>query len=134
MSESELLMLHVELLNGVWSVLQIWIGATTGLVAAAYFTASRLSTTIVTALLTLYSLFSAACALQVTRSWGRIFAVGRDLIDLQENGEQLSHSSLILADNIGSRLVGYFAVPTVSIVFLASIIYVISCFRRKGIQ
>ena len=134
LSESELLMLHVEILNGVWSVLQTWIGATTALVAAAYFAASRLSTAIVTALLTLYSLFSATCAIQLARSWRRVIGVGKDLIDLQENGAQLSQSSLILTENIGSRMVGYFAAPSISIVFLANIIYVIYCFRHKGAQ
>jgi hypothetical protein len=133
LSESELLLLHIELLNGVWSVLQSWIGATTALVAAAYFASSRLSASIVTAMLSLYSLFTATCAMQITRSWGRIIAIARDLIDLQKNGTQLSQSSLILTENIESRLVAIFAAPTVSIVFLASAIYVIYCFRKREV-
>ena len=129
MSESELLMLHVELLNGVWSVIQAWIGATTALVAAAYFAASRFSASIVTALLCLYSLFTASCATQMTRSWGRILAIAEDLNGLQERGVQLSNSSLVLTQNVESRLVAIVSTPMFLIIFLASIAYVIYCYR-----
>ena len=131
MSESELLMLHIELLNGVWSVLQTWIGATTALVAAAYFAASHLNKAIVAALLSLYSLFSVSCATQITRSLGRIITIAEDLIGLQENGAQLSQSSLLLTENIDSRLVAIVSGPMVLIVFLTSVFYVIYCYRSR---
>lgn len=129
MTESELLMLHIELLNNAWSILFTWIGTTTAMISAAYFVAARIKIGLVLAILGLYSMFTAACAAQVYRTWGRILGIGEDLAALQASGVKLSNSAKMLVANIDSRFVINFGLPVIVIVFIASAIYVLYCYR-----
>ena len=61
MSETDLLLLHIELLNNAWTVLFTWIGTTTAMVGAAYFISIRIKISLLIAMLSLYAIFSAAC-------------------------------------------------------------------------
>ena len=125
MTESELLMLHVELLNNAWAVLFTWIGTTTAMIGAAYFAAGRIR-------LGLYSIFTAACFAQIFRSWGRIQGVGEDLALKQERGAELTRSAQILLTNLDSQLVAGGVQLLMFVVFLGSVIYVIYCFKGGG--
>lgn len=132
MAESDFLMLHVELLNNAWSILFMWISTTTAMIGAAYFIAARIKVSLVVAMLSLYSIFTAACAAQVFRTWGRIIGIGEDLVLLQEGGAKLSHSAQILIVNLDSRLVVNAVLPLMLVVFLSSAFYVIYCYRGGG--
>ena len=132
MTESDLLMLQTELVNNVWSILFTWVGTTTAMVGAAYFVASRLKIGLMLAMLCLYTLFSAACVAQLFRTGGRILGVRDDLLALQDGGVNLTHSASILIANIDSRLVAEFTGPLMLVVFVASVIYVIYCYKGGG--
>lgn len=132
MTESDLLMFHIELLNNAWSILFTWIGTTTAMIGAAYFVAARIKIGLVFSILGLYGIFTAACAAQVFRTWGRILGVGEDLAALQESGVKLSHSANILIANIDSRFVANVAGPLMLVVFVASAVYVIYCYKGGG--
>jgi hypothetical protein len=132
MSEADLLMLHIELLNNAWTVLFTWIGTTTAMVGAAFFVSTRIKISLLVAMLSLYAIFSAACSAQVIQTWRRILTVGEDLVGLQENGVQLTQSASLLIANLESRLVVSIAGPLMLVVFIASIIYVIHCYKGGG--
>jgi hypothetical protein len=132
MTESDLLMLHIELLNNAWSILFAWIGTTTAMIGAAYFVAARIKISLVIAILSLYGLFTAACATQVFRTWGRILRIGEDLRSLQDSGIALSQSAQVLIANMDSRLVANVALPLMLVVFLASALYVVYCYKGGG--
>ena len=125
-------MLHVELLNNAWSVLFTWIGTTTAMIGAAYFAAARIRISLISAMLCLYSIFTAACLAQVFRSWGRIQGVGEDLMLLQARGVELTRSAQILLTNLDSRLVANGVQLLMLVVFLGSVIYVLYCFKGGG--
>lgn len=132
LTESELLMLHVELLNNAWAVLFTWIGTTTAMIGAAYFAAGRIRISLVIAMLGLYSIFTAACFAQIFRTWGRIQGVGEDLALKQERGAELTRSAQILLTNLDSQLVAGGVQLLMFVVFLGSVIYVIYCFKGGG--
>ena len=132
MSESELLMLHIELLNNAWTVLFTWIGTTTAMVGAAYFVSTRIKISLLTAMLALYAIFSAACFAQILQTWRRILTIGEDLVALQTTGVQLTNSANLLVANLESQLVVSVAGPLMLVVFIASIIYVIYCYKGGG--
>ena len=132
MSEADLLMLHIELLNNAWTVLFTWIGTTTAMVGAAFFVSTRIKISLLVAMLSLYAIFSAACSAQVIQTWRRILTVGEDLVGLQENGVQLTQSASLLIANLETRLVVSIAGPLMLVVFIASIIYVIHCYKGGG--
>ena len=132
MTEAELLIFHIELLNNFWSILFTWVATTTAMLGAAYFVASRLKLALMLAMLWLYTMFSTACMAQLFRTGGRIVGVRDDLVALQEAGVNLTHSANILIANIDSRLVAKFTGPLMFIVFVASVIYVIYCYRGGG--
>jgi len=125
-------MIQIELLNNVWSVLFAWIGTTSALIGAAYFVAARIKISLVSVMLGLYSMFTATCAAQVFRTWGRILGVGDDLTALRESGVKLSHSATILLANIDSQFVAKVAGPVMLAVFIGSVIYVLYCHRGGG--
>jgi hypothetical protein len=132
MTEAELMMFHIELLNNFWAIIFTWVATTTAMLGAAYFVAARLKVALMLAMLGLYTLFSAACVAQLIRTGGRIVGVRDDLVALQKGGENLTHSASILISNIDSRLVAKFIVPLMLVVFFASIIYVIYCHKGGG--
>ena len=132
MSESELLMLHVELLNNAWTIIFTWIGTTTAMIGAAYFVSSRIKASLMIAMLSLYSIFSAACAAQTFQTWRRILRIGEDLLALQADGARLSHSSSLLISNLDSRIVASIAGPLMLIVFVGSVIYALHCYKGGG--
>ena len=132
MTEAELLMFPIELLNNFWSVMFAWVATTTAMLGAAYFVASRLIIGLMLAMLCLYTLFSAACVAQLLRTSGRIVGVRDDLMALQDAGENPTYSASILIANIDSRLVAKLTAPLMLVVFVASVIYVIYCYKRGG--
>ena len=132
MTESELLMLQTEIVGNSWSILFTWIGTTTAMVGAAYFVAARIKLSIMLMMLGLYTMFTAACAAQVVRYWGRILGVAKDLVALQESGLQLSHSAMTVISNIDSRFVVSVTVPLMLVVFIGSVIYVVYCYKGGG--
>lgn len=132
MSEAELLMFHIELLDNFWSILFTWIATTTAMLGAAYFVASRLKMELMLVMLCLYTLFSAACAAQLFRTGGRIMSVRDDLLALRDSGVMLTNSSNVLIANIDSRLVAKFVGPLMLVVFIASVIYVVYCYKGGG--
>ena len=132
MSEADLLMLHIELLNNAWTVLFTWIGTTTAMIGAAYFVSRRIKISLLIAMLSLYAIFSAACFAQIIQTWRRILTIGEDLAALQETGVQLTLSATLLIANLESRLVVSIAGALMLIVFLASLIYVIYCYKGGG--
>ena len=132
MTESELLMLQTELVGNVWSIIFTWIGTTTAMVGAAYFVATRLKLSIMLMMLSLYTMFTAACFSQLARYWGRIQGVAKDLVALHESGYQLSYSASIAISNIDSRFVVSLTGPLMFIVFIGSSIYVIYCYKGGG--
>ena len=132
MTEAELLMFHIELLNNFWSIMFTWVATTTAMLGAAYFVASRLKIGLMLAMLCLYTLFSAACGAQLFRTGGRILGVRDDLVALQDGGVNLTHSASILIANIDSRLVAKFTGPLMLVVFVASVSYVIYCYKGGG--
>ena len=129
MTESELLMLQTELVASAWSIFFTWIGTTTAMVGAAYFVAGRITIGLVSAMLGLYTFFTAACATQLLRFWGRISAIAADLVELKETGIRLSNSATVAISNIDSRLVLNVMGPLMFIVFVGSTIYVIYCYK-----
>jgi hypothetical protein len=132
MTESELLMLQTELIGNVWSIIFTWIGTTTAMVGAAYFVAVRIKLSIMLMMLGLYTMFTAACASQLMRYWGRILGVAKDLVALQESGHQLSYSAIIAISNIDSRFVVSVTGPLMLVVFIGSAIYVVYCYKGGG--
>jgi hypothetical protein len=102
------------------------------MVGAAYFVSTRIKLSLLVAMLSLYTIFSAACSAQVVQTWRRILTVGEDLAGLQENGVQLTQSASLLIANLESRLVVSMAAPLMMVVFIASIIYVIHCYKGGG--
>jgi hypothetical protein len=132
MSQADLLLLHIELLNIVWTVVFTWIGTTTAMLGAAYFVSTRIKISLLVAMLSLYAIFSAACFSQIIQTWRRILAVGDDLLALQASGVQLTQSASLLIANLESRLVVSVAGPLLSLVFIASMVYVIYCYKGGG--
>jgi len=132
MNESDLLMLNAEILNLAWGIIQTWIGITTAVVAAAHFAAARLNAFLATGMISLYLLFSLACNLMMRAVSRRFAALGEDLAALQNAGVELSQSSLVVIENM-NRALGRQMLPWVFlIVALASCLYVIYCYRKRG--
>ena len=48
MTEAELMMFHIELLNNLWSIIFTWVATTTAMLGAAYFVAARLKVAVPT--------------------------------------------------------------------------------------
>ena len=69
---------------------------------------------------------------QLFRIGGRILGVRDDLVALQDGGANLTYSASILIANIDSRLVAKFTGPLMLVVFVASVIYVIYCYKGGG--
>ena len=132
MSESDFLMLQIELANFGWSVLSAWIGTTTVMIGAAYFVAARIKISLVIAMLSLYGIFTAACFVQLIRIWGRTQAIGEDLRAVQEGGAMLTQSALALIANIDSQLVVNVVQPLMIIGFVGSAVYIIYCYKGGG--
>jgi len=59
-------------------------------------------------------------------------AIARDLVALQDSGVVLSQSSLFLVENITLGLVRITGPFVVTVVALASVMYVIYCYRKRG--
>jgi hypothetical protein len=130
MTEAELLMLHMELLNSVWSINQVWIGATSAVIVSLHLAASRFNLFLLSAMLFLYALFSTACAVQSNRLWGRISTVRQDLVSLRDSGVEITGSSTVLIENIGSGFAANAVSLAFSAIFFATVIYSVYCYRK----
>jgi hypothetical protein len=132
MNESDLLMLNLEIYEVGWGVVQTWIGITTAVVGAAHFAAARLNVFLTTGMISLYLLFSAACHFMMGPLGRRIGAAREDLVALQNAGVELSQSSLVVIEALNRGLVRH-TLPWVFLaVALASCLYVIYCYRKRG--
>ena len=104
MTEPDLSMLLVEILNTLWGVIQMWIGITTAMVASVHFAASRLNAFLVIGMISLYLIFNVVLALQGVQFSQHLQAIAQDLSALQDSGMVLSHSSLLIIQDIDRGL------------------------------
>lgn len=129
LTEAELLVFHLDLASLMWTIIFAWVGTTTGMVAAAYFTAHRFSVALVSGMLTMYLLFTVACVIQLARMWQRVEAIGRDLVAIADAGGSLGESSQLLIRNIESEMVRSTVLPLIVAIFVVSCTYVVLCYR-----
>ena len=136
MTEADLLMLQMEFLNFNLSILQVWLGSTTAMIAAAHFAARSLNLFFLSGMLSLYTVFSAYCSVQAVRTFARLQTIASDLLALERGGAVLSESSKLLVEHLNTQFVAKFGFPAAGCIFAGSVIYVLYCYRtgkRAGI-
>jgi hypothetical protein len=130
MSEAELIMLQVELLNVAWVALQAWVGATFAMIAAAHFAIGSFNWFLLSGMLSLYSLFTAGIVLQINRLIDRIKAIVEDLYALQESGIELGNSAQHLIERMEAGVLIYYVNLLIPVIGIASLAYVLYCRKQ----
>ena len=134
MTESEILILQVELLGLGWSILQTWLGATFAIVLAAHFAARTLNIYLVVGMLLMYSIFAAAFLAQEINLIARLELLADDLMALENSNYSISASGLEFVNRIRNGMLPILYKASMFVGTIGACIYVIYCYRKSSMQ
>jgi len=134
MTESEILILQVELLGLGWSILQTWLGATFAIVLAAHFAARALNIYLVVGMLLMYLIFAAAFLAQEISIIVRLELLADDLMALENSNYSISASGLEFVNRIRNGMLPILYKASMFVGTIGASIYVVYIFRKSNIQ
>jgi len=134
MTESEMLILQVELVSLGWSILQTWLGATFAIVLAAHFAARTLNIYLVVGMLLMYSVFAAAFLAQEITLIARLELLADDLMALENSNYSISASGLEFVNRVRNGMLPILYKASMFVGTIGACIYVIHCYRKSNIQ
>ncbi len=134
MTESEILILQVELVGLGWSILQTWLGATFAIVLAAHFAARTLNIYLVVGMLLMYSIFAAAFLAQEINIIARLELLADDLMALENSNYSISASGLEFVNRIRNGMLPILYKASMFVGTIGASIYVVYIYRKSNIQ
>ena len=134
MTESELLVLQVELVGLGWSILSTWLGATFAVVVAAHFAARTFNIYLLVGMLLMYGIFSIAFLVQETNLIERLILLADDLMALQESGYSLSANGLHYVEAIRGRMPATTYKASMFVGTIGACVYAVYCYRKAKMQ
>ena len=134
MTESEILILQVELLGLGWSILQTWLGATFAIVLAAHIAARALNIYLVVGMLLMYLIFAAAFLAQEISIIVRLELLADDLMALENSNYSISASGLEFVNRIRNGVLPILYKASMFVGTIGASIYVVYIFRKSNIQ
>ena len=134
MTESELLILQVELLGLGWSVLQTWLGATFAIVLAAHFAARTLNIYLVVGMLLMYLVFAAAFLTQEINIIARLELLADDLMALENANYSISATGMEFVNRMRNGTLPILYKASMFVGTIGACIYVIYSYRKSNIQ
>ncbi len=134
MTESELLVLQVELVGLGWSILQTWLGATFAVVLAAHFAARTFNIYLVVGMLLMYAIFAAAFLAQEINLIARLELLADDLMALESSNYSISATGLEFVDRIRNGMLPTLYKASMFVGTIGACIYVVYCYRKSNTQ
>ena len=134
MTESEILILQVELLGLGWSILQTWLGATFAIVLAAHFAARTLNLYLVVGMLLMYLIFAAAFLAQEISIIVRLELLADDLMALENSNYSISASGLEFVNRIRNGMLPILYKASMFVGTIGASIYVVYIFPNSNRQ
>ncbi len=134
MTESELLVLQVELLGVGWSIIQTWLGATFAIVLAAHFAARTFNIYLLVGMLFMYAIFSAAFLVQEINLIERLNLLADDLMALQVSGYSLTANGLFFVDAVRHGMLPIFYKISIFVGTIGACAYTVYCYQSSKTQ